>query len=96
MSMTSKWVICRGGQLTDSSVVANVSREVWSMHRVVQARLPGSDTVEYSMRDNGCSKREIDILHRGHIIGHVSSVHFSLLYVRLCQNAHEAQQPCSD
>lgn len=83
MSMKSKWVICRGAQVTDSSVVASVNRELWTMHRVVQAMLPGSNNVEYSIKDKGwiIGKRQIDILHRGQIIGHVSSLHFCLLSV---------------
>lgn len=78
MSMKSKWVICSGGQITDSSVVANVNRELWTMHPAVQAKLPGSDNVEYSMRDKGwiIGKRDIDILHRGQKIGHVSPCTF--------------------
>ena len=44
------------------------------MHHGVQAKLPGSDDVEYSLRARGyiVGRREVDILHRGQAIGHVS------------------------
>jgi len=49
------------------------------MHHGVQAKLPGSDDVEYSLRARGyiVGRREVDILHRGQAIGHVSLLQFA-------------------
>ncbi len=49
------------------------------MHHGFQAKLPGSDDVEYSLRARGCivGRREVDILHRGQAIGHVSQFAFT-------------------
>ena len=66
-------MIYRGAQADDSLVVASVNRELFTLHNGVQAKLPGSDAVEYSLRAKGFMRGngEVDILHRGQSIGHV-------------------------
>ena len=55
------------------------------MHHGVQAKLPGSDDVEYSLRARGyiVARREVDILHGGQAIGHVSLLQFAFTVARL-------------
>ena len=54
------------------------------MHHGIQAKLPGSDVVEYSLRARGyiVGRREVDIMHRGQAIGHVSLLQFALTAAR--------------
>lgn len=51
------------------------------MHHGVQAKLPGSDDVEYSLRARGyiVGRREVDISHRGQAVGHVSVLQFAFI-----------------
>ena len=79
MSLKNKWIICRGPHADDSLIVASVNKELFTMHHGVQAKLPGSDDVEYSLRARGyiVGRREVDILHRGQAIGHVSLLQFA-------------------
>ena len=55
--------------------MGSINKEIFSLHHGVQAKLAGSDAVEYSLRSQGyiVGSREIDILHQGQIIGHVST-----------------------
>ncbi|KAL0030600.1 hypothetical protein WJX79_008346 [Trebouxia sp. C0005] len=73
ISLKKKWVICRGPHADESLIVASVNKELFTMHHGVQAKLPGSDDVEYSLRARGfiVGQREMDILHRGQAIGYV-------------------------
>ena len=70
-------MIYRGAQVDDSLVVASVNRELFTIHHGFEAKLPGSNVVEYSLRAKGfiVGNREVDILHRDHIIGHVSPLY---------------------
>lgn len=74
ISLKNKWVICRGPHADDSLIVASVNKELFTMHHGVQAKLSGSDDVEYSLRARGyiVGRREVDILHGGQAIGHVT------------------------
>ena len=85
MSLKNKWIICRGPHADDSLIVASVNKELFTMHHGVQAKLPGSDDVEYSLRAKGyiVGRREVDILHRGQAIGHVSLLQFAYSTAKL-------------
>ena len=66
-------MIYRGAQIDDSLEVASVNRELFTMRHGFHVKLPGSDVDEYSLHAKGfiVGNREVDILHRGQIIGHV-------------------------
>ena len=90
VSLKNKWMIYRGAHADDSVSIASVNRELFTLHHGVQAKLPGSDVVEYSLRAKGfiVGNREVDILHRGQSIGHVSPLQ-QFICVQLCmQDMH--------
>ena len=76
ISLHKKWVICRGGTVSDSAILATVNKEMFSMHHGVQARLTGSDEVVFSLKAKGivAGRREHDITYRGQVIGQASSL----------------------
>ena len=65
------------------------------MHHGVQAKLPGSDDVEYSLRARGfiVGQREMDILHRGQAIGYVSLLQYAFTAARL--HFFQAERPAT-
>ena len=94
VTLKNKWMIYRGAHADDSLVVASVNRELFTLHHGVQAKLPGSDAVEYSLRAKGfiVGNREVDILHRGQSIGHVSPLQ-QFIRVHICmQDMHCLQR----
>ena len=71
----SVWSIYRGTVLDDSTLAATVSRDYWSMRRSLDAKLPGSQDPDFSLRGKKIltfSKPQYEIMHRGKIVGQVN------------------------